>query len=311
MRRLLAESARKAIGRSSVTAIRAAEFFLHRRPTRRLEVGSHSDELDRTGVCVAAPEHLEILWKDETVIFPLYESSLAHSLWRAQEFSLFMQHKMELRRPLLDFGCGDGSFAAVLFDEIEYGMDIDEQALELAAQFKIYGKLIKPEGLSIPLADGAVRSVFSNSVLEHVKNLDPFVREIGRVLTDGGTFMFTVPVAQFAKDLELYFGKAESRQVNADYFHRNLLESERWQEVLARNGLQVLSIRAYQPAWFTFYYMMLRFFGNRILGRIIPNIRRKVWQRYGRRMIEMVRKSISDGTASGGNIFIVAKKTGG
>ena len=311
MARLLAESAKKAIGRSSVAAIRAAEFFLHRKPTRRPEVDSHSDELDRTGLCVAAPERLEILWEDETVIFPLYEKSLAHSFWRAQEFSLFMQHKRELHRPLLDFGCGDGSFAAVLFDEIEYGMDIDEQALELAAQFKIYSKLVKPEGVNIPLADGAVKSVFSNSVLEHVKNLDPFVREISRVLADEGTFLFTVPVAQFARDLEFYFGKAESRQVNADYFHRNLLESEHWQEVLVRHGLQVLSIRAYQPAWFTFYYMMLRFFGNRILGRIVPDIRRKVWQRYGRRMVEMVRKSIGSGTASGGNVFIVAKKTGG
>jgi hypothetical protein len=123
--------------------------------------------------------------------------------------------------------------------------------------------------------------------------------------------MFSVPVRQFARDLQTFFGRAESERVNADFYHRNLLEAEEWEALLKKNELVVESIGHFQPDWFSYHYWMLRFLGQRGVGRFIPSIRERVWRRRGSRLVEMVRESISDPGARGGNIFVVAKKNGG
>jgi SAM-dependent methyltransferase len=302
------EYAKRIVGRTTSAAVRAAESLSGLRGTNRRGALQNSDELDRTGILVSVANRLEVGWRDKEIIFPLYETSLAHSFWRAQEFSLFMRHLGMMQRPVLDFGCGDGSFAAALFDEVDFGVDIDAQALDLARKFGIYSNLVQSEGTRVPLPDASVRSVFSNSVLEHVKDLESAIAEISRLLEPSGLFLLTVPVAQFARDLERYFGRAESRQVNADYFHRNLLEVDEWRNLLARHGLALVSICEYQPAWFSFYYMMFRFFGNRVLGRVIPNIRSVVWRRHKERLVDMVRRSTDGTVRSGGNLFAIAQK---
>lgn len=307
---MAAEYAKRLFGYTSSAAVRVAESLAGVRGNNRRGALKNSDELDRTGILVSAANHLEVGWRDAEVIYPLYETSLAHSFWRAQEFSLLMRASASMQRPILDFGCGDGSFAAVLFDKVDYGVDIDAQALEVAAKFGIYSNLVQAQGTQVPLPDGSVQTVFSNSVLEHVSGLEGAIAEISRLLAPGGQFLFTVPVAQFARDLERYFGRAESQQVNADYFHRNLLEVAQWRSLLEKNGLSIVSEREYQPAWFTYYYMMFRFFGNRVLGRVIPGIRAKVWRRYKDKLVDMVRRSTNGTVRPGGNLFVIARKAG-
>lgn len=304
------EIARRIAGRLSTGVMQAARGVRTTRSGRRPGGPEVTEKLDRTGILVDHCLRLPIGWKDEHVIFPLYEESLAHSLWRAQEFTLIMRHLHLLEHPVLDFGCGDGSFAAVLFGQqmIDFGVDIDEDALAIAKQFGIYQGLIKTDGLSIELPDESVGSVFSNSVLEHVIDLDAVLAELRRVLKVDGLLVFSVPVAQFARDLARYFGKRESVRVNTDYVHRNLLEVEAWRSLLTKHGFSLVTTQEYQPAWFSYYYMMLRFLGNQGLGRIIPNIRRAVWKRYSGRLVELVRVSTSISSVPGGNVFIVAKK---
>ncbi len=148
----------------------------------------------------------------------------------------------------------------------------------------------------------------ANSVLEHVVDLDAVLAEIARVLRPGGRFVFTVPVAEFARQLTYYFGARASARVNAEYCHRNLLEPEEWVARLARQGLVVESIHQYQPGWFTFWYRMFRLFGNRGLERFVPGTRSLIWKRYGSRIVGMVRRSITD-TAAGANVLVLARRT--
>jgi SAM-dependent methyltransferase len=305
---LIARAAMRIIGYTSVAILRMVSLILPARSVRRDAPVPQTIELDRTGILVNSAEPLEVAWRDGEVIFPLYATSLAHSFWRAQEFSLFMQNMATLRAPILDFGCGDGSFAAVLFSRIDYGSDIDEEALKIARNFDIYANLLHSEDTRISLPDATVNSAISNSVLEHVRDLDAVIRELSRVLAPNGVLMFSVPVRQFARDLQLYFGKLESEQVNADFYHRNLLEVADWESLLKRNGLSIVSIRHFQPDWFSFYYWMLRFLGRRGLGRFVPSIRERVWRFRGKRLVEMVRRSISETAEGGGNIFVIARK---
>jgi SAM-dependent methyltransferase len=309
-RPLMARASMRVIGHTIVAILRVASLVLPARAVRRAAPVPQTAELDRTGILVKSAEPLKIAWSDPSVIFPLYDTSLAHSFWRAQEFSLFMQSKSILKSPILDFGCGDGSFAAVLFSRIDYGTDIDDEALKIARSFNIYAHLMHTEDTRIPLPDGSIGSAISNSVLEHVRDLGAVMGELSRVLAPGGILMFSVPVRQFARDLRIFFGRAESERVNADFYHRNLLEAEEWEALLIKNGFFVVSIRHFQPDWFSFYYWMLRFLGRRGLGRFIPSIRERVWRVRGNRLVEMVRRSISGSGNQGGNIFVIARKLG-
>jgi SAM-dependent methyltransferase len=309
-RPLIARAAMRVIGYTTVAALRVMSLVLPPGAARRGATVPQTAELDRTGILVKSADPLKVVWRDQEVIFPLYDTSLAHSFWRAQEFSLFMQNKPTLRSPILDLGCGDGSFAAVLFTQIDYGSDIDEDALKIARNFNIYANLIHSKDTQIPLPDGSINSAISNSVLEHVRDLNAVMGELSRVLAPNGVLMFSVPVRQFARDLRVFFGRVESERVNADFYHRNLLEVEEWRALLTRNGFSLVSIRHFQPDWFSFYYWMLRFLGQRGLGRFVPSIRERVWRIRGERLVEMVRRSISETTKCGGNIFVIAKKTG-
>jgi SAM-dependent methyltransferase len=300
--------AKRLVGRAMVLFIGAASLFLAKGTARRHAQAQVSGELDRTGILVSHPETPTVMWKDASVIFPFYEESLAHSFWRAQEFSLFMQNRALLRPPLLDFGCGDGSFAAVLFEKIDYGVDIDADALKTAGKFGLYSELVQSVGNRIPLPDGGVNSIMSNSVLEHVQGLEDVIGELSRILAVNGSLVFTVPIAQLTRDLQKYFGGAEAVKVNQDCFHRNLLEVGEWQDLLGRHGLAVTVLQMYQPDWFTFYYWAFRFLGNRGLGRFFPAIRRTFFRRFRGNLVGMIRSSIRENNVSGGNILVVARK---
>lgn len=263
-------------------------------------------QFDKTGLLVQRAMPLPIWWQDEDVIFVKYPS-LAHSLWRAQEFSLFRRHIGALESPILDFGCGDGSFASVLFKRIDYGVDSDPAAIEVARGYGIYQELIVSSVASISVASASVRSIMSNSVLEHLLDLQGMVAEFARILAPGGILMFTVPVSQFTEDLAKYFGRRESLRINAESSHHNLLSQGEWQRLLARHGFVVEVSKPYQPDGFTYWYRMLRLVGRRGLGILFRSLDERIWKTFGGRLVDMVRASVNS-TSAGGNLFIVCRK---
>lgn len=264
------------------------------------------EEFDKTGLLVKEARPLKVLWKDSDIIWVDYDS-LSHSFWRAQELSLFAKHPDAMKEPVLDFGCGDGSFASVLFKSIDYGVDLDPEALKIAAGYRIYKKLVQSTISKIPLGEASVQTVFSNSVLEHVGSLDEALSELHRILAPGGQFVFTVPVRQFKEDLAKYFGWRESVRINREYHHWNLLDAEDWTKRLHAHGFSVDLMQPYQPDWFTFWYRMFRLVGDRGLGRFIPTIRTRIWNRFQTRLIGMIRRSIHE-AQNGANIFVIARK---
>lgn len=268
--------------------------------------GDASRKYDKTGL-VAGSKEPKILWDCDGVRFVEYPS-LAHSFWRAQEISLIRAYSVRLPRPCMDFGCGDGSFAALVFDRVEYGADNDPDALAAAEKRRLYAELVHVREGRIPLPDCTVASIVSNSVLEHVTDLDNVMSELARVLRPGGTLMLTMPIKGFERHLAFYFGRAEAIRLNREYFHRNLLEPSEWKQLVERHGLSVEMLQEYQPRRFTFWYYMLRFLGKRGLGFIVPGINARVWRRYGERMVSAVKQSISVPQPDGANVCIVAKK---
>lgn len=105
-------------------------------------------------------------------------------------------------RPVLDLGCGDGNFAQMTFVEpLDVGIDPSPSSIEQARKTQMYRELKVTDGLTIPYPDRYFASIMSNSVLEHIPNLDATLREVYRVLQPGGLFVFTTPSDHFAEYL--------------------------------------------------------------------------------------------------------------
>ena len=113
-----------------------------------------------------------------------------------------MMASLELARPILDLGCGDGSFAQATFTEpLDAGIDPSPVALAEAKRRGMHCDLRLGEGGRLPFDDHAFATVMSNSVVEHIPDIDSTLKEVHRVLRPGGRFVFTTPSHHFAEFL--------------------------------------------------------------------------------------------------------------
>ncbi len=108
----------------------------------------------------------------------------------------------EWARPILDLGCGDGHFAQAAFTQpLDAGIDPSSQAIAEAARRGMHRELKIGDSNAMPFSDGAFATVLSNSVLEHIPDIDATLRETQRVLKPGGLFVFTTPNQHYAEYL--------------------------------------------------------------------------------------------------------------
>lgn len=181
---------------------------------------------------------------------------MALAIERWFECSILSQQTFE--RPILDIGCGDGVFASVLFAEpIDLGIDPDPAELARARALGGYRELLEVRGDAIPRPDGAFKTIFSNSVLEHIEDVEPVLRETKRLLAPGGTFYATVPSDLFdhynwpyqALSAAGLSESAERYRVFFDKFwrHYHYHTVEGWTALFARNGFRVVDSQEYAP----------------------------------------------------------------
>jgi SAM-dependent methyltransferase len=123
-------------------------------------------------------------------------------LLRAVEANYYQEY--DIKPPILDMGCGDGHFGAFTFDfMLDIGIDPGKTSLKKAQLYRKYRYLIQTIGSTLPFPNAYFQSVISNSVLEHIPDLDAVVMEIGRVLKGDGLFVFSVPNHNFLQNLSV------------------------------------------------------------------------------------------------------------
>lgn len=112
-------------------------------------------------------------------------------LIRAAESELLSALPME--RPILDLCCGDGFFCSLLFpDGVEVGCDFSLPTLRLASRLGQYHLIVCSDiTKGLPFKDQCFQTVVSNSSLEHVKDIENTLREISRVIKQGGRLYTT------------------------------------------------------------------------------------------------------------------------
>ncbi len=181
---------------------------------------------------------------------------MALAIERWFECQILSQQRFQA--PILDIGCGDGVFSSVLFAEpIDLGIDPDANELARARRHGGYRELIECRGDAIPRPDHSFNTIFSNSVLEHIPDVMPVLREAKRLLAPGGRFYATVPSHLFdhyswpfvALSTAGLDAQAERYREFFDRFwkHYHYYEPAGWQARFAEAGFRVLDHQEYAP----------------------------------------------------------------
>jgi SAM-dependent methyltransferase len=189
-------------------------------------------------------------------VLPRYlaEAPIPLAFERLLEARIYQRHTFE--RPILDIGCGEGLFAKMVFDEkIDTGIDPNPKELERAREYDAYTELIECKGDAIPKPDGHYRTVFSNSVLEHIPDVEPVFREVHRLLAPGGKFYVTVPSHRFdqysvVNQALVTVGLGGVAQKFRKFFnnfwrHYHYYTPDGWRDMATRTGFKVNEIHTY------------------------------------------------------------------
>lgn len=155
-----------------------------------------------------------------------------------------------LPEPVLDLGCGDGHFATIAFDKpLAVGLDPWTGPVREAAGRRFYRLTIQSPGDRIPFQDASFASAISNSVLEHIPDVQAVLMELARVLRPGGLFLFCVPNHLFLKNLAVssFFDRLGLQGLGNSYRlifnrisrHHHCDDPIIWQERLAMAGFGV------------------------------------------------------------------------
>ena len=177
------------------------------------------------------------------------------AMLRSLECSLF-QKVQPLAAPVLDIGCGDGFFASVAFKESLFsGIDPDISTIHEAKNINSYNYIIAARASDIPFRTGSFNTIISNSVLEHIEDLDDTLDEIYRVLLPNGSLYFTIPSQYFGEmllgttffrtlGLEKY-ANMYSKWFNHHSKHFHIDNPETWIKRLNKHGFHVENWKYY------------------------------------------------------------------
>jgi SAM-dependent methyltransferase len=232
---------------------------------------------------------------------------------------------MPFERPTLDIGCGEGLFAKMLCAEkVDTGIDPNPKEIERAYELDVYNELIVCKGDAITKPDGYYRTIFSNSVVEHIPELEPVLREAHRLLASGGRLYLTVPsdkfdhytvgnqilstlgLTQLANRFRIFY--------NRFWRHYHYHSPEEWAAIARQAGFRVIASHTYAPKSVCLLNDMLVPFSalelltKRLFNRwtLLPSVRRVVLY-----PVYLIARKILCGTEfteDGGLVFLALTK---
>lgn len=163
-----------------------------------------------------------------------------------------------LPEPVLDIGSGDGHFAwAMLTEQKYFGFDPWLAPSIEAQKYDVYQLITLADAHSLPVADCQFASALSNSVLEHIPDVQGVLNEAHRALKPGGVFYFAVPNHRWREKLwgQRFFNRLGLKGLARRYEqffnkisrHVNLDSPEVWTARLKEAGFDSVETFNYFP----------------------------------------------------------------
>ena len=179
----------------------------------------------------------------------LKELPYFRALLRAFESRFYQE--LDIDGNTLDLGCGDGLFArSTLQHKLLVGIDPSVKALIEAKASNAYSIILGANGGDLPFSSQQFDCIISNSVLEHIRNIDLVIKEISRLLKAGGKLIFCVPNIKFTKNLSiaLWFEQRNFCFIANQYRiffnkisrHHHCDDVETWRKRLEKVGISII-----------------------------------------------------------------------
>jgi SAM-dependent methyltransferase len=165
----------------------------------------------------------------------------SEAFWRLFELEVLRNH--EFQEPILEIGCGDGAFTALLGLSIDEAVDLNPRAVQRAqTRSGVYRSVRNMDVGELAEEPKRFATVFANSVLEHVEGIDNALSVCNELLAPGGSLVTTVPLSDMNDHLALRaagYARMRARQLE----HRNLWSLKRWETALKAAGFdQVVAV---------------------------------------------------------------------
>lgn len=145
----------------------------------------------------------------------------------------------ELKGEVLDVGCGNKPYRALVPATTYTGLDVDTPFTRKVGAAEVFY-----DGKTFPLPDAAFDGVLCSQVLEHVFEPEAFLGEIRRVLRPGGTLVLAVPFMWDEHEQPHDFGRYSSFGLRA------LLERSGFEIVVQKKSMaDVRALAQLASAW--------------------------------------------------------------
>jgi SAM-dependent methyltransferase len=172
----------------------------------------------------------------------------SEAYWRLLELAAVRRHLLEVAGPVLELGCGDGVFTELAGLQVDVAVDREPRAVERAGRRQsVYRTVRRADIRDLDAALGSFGTIFSNSVLEHVPDVEPVLERCRELLVPGGRLIATVPLPRMNDHLAVRlpgYARARQRQLQ----HRNLWTIEEWRARLEAAGFETVGIDPYLDA---------------------------------------------------------------
>ena len=175
-------------------------------------------------------------------------------LIRAKELELF--HRClppavsEPGYRILDFGSGDGFFSRTLLKGLGASLtaaDRAEKTVVMKGAEGIDNHATRADGASLPFKTGSFDLIISNSVLEHVEDVQHTMQELARIVKWRGTVLCSVMTERWEEYLlgRAWLGQSYAAWLRRRQDHKHLLHAGEWRARFEQAGLLPKAVIGY------------------------------------------------------------------
>jgi SAM-dependent methyltransferase len=249
-----------------------------------------------------------------------------HALFRAYDLAAYDKVSLDIRRPILDLGCGNGAFGSVFcrtrgVEGFDFGVDFDAKNVRLARRRGNHKVVFRADARALPVENGTIHFMVANGVLCCIRpGHDTALSEIARVLAPGSQFVMTVPTPAFTEILfPTRFLRRLAMNPIADFYvaktnkrhgHRTVEAYEMWEKALERVGLKIEAHVHYfagrEAIWWSVFAM--RPFQLFATLRYSPTALQRLAITFTEMLVRSVRETVNTDEQAQGYLLILARK---